>query len=241
MVILHGLFGSADNWQVYARIMSEHFSVYAVDLRNHGHSPHTGDMSFEAMAGDLLELAADEGLRDIILLGHSMGGKVAMTFASENSFLLERLIVADIGVRSYKPRHEKIFKGLFAVDVAHCPSRAKAEERLSPFVDDAATLQFLMKGLYWKRPGQLAWRFNLDVLYEHQNQLLKEIEAPDKIKIPTLFIRGEKSDYISENDVKEIQAVLPGASFEVIGNAGHWPHAENTPEFISTVKHFLGV
>jgi pimeloyl-ACP methyl ester carboxylesterase len=166
LLILHGLFGSSDNWQTHARVFAETHTVYLIDQRNHGHSPHALEMNYDLMAHDLFELMADLGLRDVRLIGHSMGGKTIMRFAQQYGFLIDRMVVADMGVKAYPPHHEQVFQGLFSVDVEHCPTRKEAEERLSAFVSDAGTLQFLLKNLYWKEPGLLDWRFNLSVLFD---------------------------------------------------------------------------
>lgn len=238
LVILHGLFGSSDNWQTHAKKWSEMFQVILVDQRNHGHSPHSDEMSYEAMASDLFELIAAEGLRDVNLLGHSMGGKTVMRFAQENDFLVEKLIVADMGVKRYKPHHDIIFKGLFHVDVEHVKSRKEAEERLSVFVNDQSTIQFLLKNLYWKTPEQLAWRFNLQALNDNIDNILTAL--PEKpISTNTLMIVGGKSGYVPPSDFESIRERIPHVEFNVFENAGHWVHAEAPADFTQAVTDFL--
>ncbi|MFM7233723.1 MAG: alpha/beta fold hydrolase, partial [Flavobacteriales bacterium] len=136
LLILHGLFGSSDNWQTHARVLSNTHSVYLVDQRNHGHSPHDTELDYTIMANDLFELIADLGLRDVRLIGHSMGGKTILRFAQIYGFLIEKMVVADMGIKAYPPHHDEVLKGLFAVDVSSCPSRKEAENRLSAFVHD---------------------------------------------------------------------------------------------------------
>jgi esterase len=240
LIILHGLFGSADNWQTHAKKLSEYFKVYLVDQRNHGHSPHASEIDYNLMANDLYELVAEEGLRDILLLGHSMGGKTIMRFAQQYNFLIDKMIVADMGVRQYPPHHDTVFKGLFAVDVDNCPSRKEAEIRVSEFVKDEGTKQFLMKNLYWKTPEKLAWRFNLDVIYRQRENLMKAIPA-ERIEAHTLFLRGELSNYVLDEDMPSILEIAPNATFETINGAGHWLHAEAPTEFLERTMSYFGI
>lgn len=238
LLILHGLFGSSDNWQTHARKYAEHFSVYLIDQRNHGHSPHSDSISYDLMASDLFELIADEGLRDVRLIGHSMGGKTIMRFAQQYGFLIDRMIVADMGIRAYPPHHDEVFKGLFAVDVEHCSTRKEAEQRLAGFISEQGTLQFLLKNLYWKQPHQLAWRFNLEALYAERSNLMDAIPA-EKIDSTTLFLLGGKSNYVLIEDYPAIKTILPDAVFEVMPDCGHWLHAEDPEGFMRRTIAFL--
>jgi esterase len=239
LVVLHGLFGSGDNWQTHAKVWAEKFTVYLIDQRNHGHAPHSEVMNYTAMCEDLVSFFAEEGLRDVALLGHSMGGKTAMHFALDHSFLLEKLIVVDMGIKAYPSHHDRIFEGLFFVDVDHVKARGEAEDRLRPFVDDPATLAFLMKNMYWKENQQLAWRFNLPVLFRSMPEILAALPLGKKVDIPTLFIRGERSNYILDEDREGIENVFSDASFQTVAEAGHWPHAENPKAFQTIVQRFL--
>lgn len=238
LLILHGLFGSGDNWQSLAKQYAEHYKVYLIDQRNHGHSPFSDEMSYDAMSEDLYNLMADEGLRDVYLIGHSMGGKTALRFAQQYDFLIEKMIVADMGIKEYRPHHEEIFKGLLAVDIEHCESRREAEERLSVHVQEEGTKQFLLKNMYWKEPGKLAWRFNLPVLYNTRHEVVKAIPA-EKINVETLFLKGGKSNYVPETDFESIRELVPHSRFVTIENAGHWLHAEAPQEFMSHTLEFL--
>jgi len=238
LLILHGLFGSSDNWQTHARKYAEHYTVYLIDQRNHGHSPHDPAMNYEVMASDLFELIAESGLRDVRLIGHSMGGKTILRFAQQYSFLIDCMVVADMGMKAYPPHHDEVFKGLFAVDVEHCPSRKEAEERLSAFVFDQGTLQFLLKNLYWKEPGKLDWRFNLPVIYHERAHLMTALPE-ERVEAATLFLTGGKSRYVLPEDVGNIQQLVPHASFEVMPEAGHWLHAEDPAQFIERTLSYL--
>lgn len=238
ILILHGLFGSSDNWQTHAKKLAENYCVYLVDQRNHGHSPHSADFSYELMAEDLLELIADEGLRDVILIGHSMGGKTIMRFAQDHDFLIDKMIVVDMGIKGYAPHHDIIFQGLYNVKVPNVASRKEAEERLLEFVTEPSTAQFLMKNLYWKTQTELAWRFNLDVLFDKINIIIQGL--PNKeINVNTLFLVGGKSGYVPKEDFPSILEMVPQAQFVVIEEAGHWVHAETPAEFMTAVQEFL--
>lgn len=238
LFILHGLFGSGDNWQSHANILAKDYTVYMVDQRNHGRSPHTEDFGYPQMAADLLELVADEGVRDIRLIGHSMGGKTILHFAQNYPYLIHKMVVADMGVKGYRPHHDAIFKALFAADISHCSSRKEAEERMRPFVDDPGTLQFLLKNVYWKTPEELAWRFNLPVLFDKIADIIGPI-PDEKVEADTLFLRGGRSGYIEPQDYEGIKARVPGARIETIEEAGHWLHAEAPIAFLEHVTRFL--
>jgi pimeloyl-ACP methyl ester carboxylesterase len=238
LVILHGLFGSSDNWQTHARVFSNTHTVYLVDQRNHGHSPHHHVMDYDAMANDLFELIAELGLRDVQLIGHSMGGKTVMRFAQQYGFLIDRMVVADMGVKKYPSHHDQVFKGLFEVDVAHCPTRKEAETRLSRHVSDQGTLQFLLKNLYWKESGLLDWRFNLEVIFSERAELMAALPE-DRIDTPALFLTGGKSHYVPESDYDSIRNLAVHAQFERMEHAGHWLHAEDPEGFIARCMHYF--
>jgi len=238
LIILHGLFGSGDNWLTLAKQWAESYKVYLVDQRNHGHSPFANEMNYEVMSEDLYEFFASEGLRDVYLMGHSMGGKTVLRFAQKYDFLIEKMVVADMGIKQYKPHHEDIFKALLAVDVANRTSRKEVEEVLSAHIKDEGTKQFLLKNLYWKEQGVLAWRFNLDILFTQRNEVIQALPS-ERINVDTLFLSGGNSDYVLEKDKESIRTLVPNAHFETIENAGHWLHAEAPKQFMDKVNHFL--
>ncbi|MFN0032124.1 MAG: alpha/beta fold hydrolase, partial [Flavobacteriales bacterium] len=204
LLLLHGLLGSSDNWLSHAKAWAAHFQVYIIDQRNHGHSPHHPVHTYDELAQDLHELIEAEDIRHPYILGHSMGGKTAMRFAQIFPEFLQKLVVVDMGIKAYKPLHEEIFAGLMAADVQHCTSRNASEEKLKPFVAEESTRQFLLKNLYWKEPDQLAWRFNLEALY---NQRLETTLALPHtvVNTPTLFLRGQRSNYITEEDYPDMR------------------------------------
>lgn len=237
MVILHGLFGFSDNWQTHAKKLAEYYRIILVDLRNHGHSDWSNDFSYELMAEDLHELFEELDLKKVILLGHSMGGKVGMLFAQMYPEYLEKLIVVDIGVKEYPMHHQHILNGLHALDLTKINLRSEAERILTEHIDSDGVRQFLLKNLYWKEKGKLSWRMNIDVLERELPAILAAL--PEKeVMIPTLFIRGELSNYILDEDLDEIQSYFPDSELITILNAGHWVHAEAPDEFIEKVLGF---
>lgn len=238
LIILHGLFGSLDNWQTHAKRFAEYYQVVLVDERNHGHSPWSDAFSYELMSDDLLELMDDLGLDKVYLLGHSMGGKTVMEFAEKHRDRVEKLIVADIGFKQYPLHHQQIIAGMDAVSASERNSRSAAEAILAQFVPDNSNRQFIMKNLYWVDKTQLGWRFNLDALKANMNNILAEIQLEENW-IPTLFIRGEKSNYILDDDLPLMEEKYPDMQLFTIPNAGHWVHAEAPELFMNTVLEFL--
>lgn len=236
-IILHGLFGSADNWQTHAKKLAEYYQVILVDLRNHGHSEWSEDFSYPIMAADVQELVLELDLKKAILLGHSMGGKVAMHYAQQHSERLEKVIIVDMGIKSYPLHHQDILAGLNRIDLTTTTTRGGVEQQLLPFVPIDGTRQFLLKNLYWKEKGQLAWRMNFKVLESKMDDILSAIPNGE-VLLPTLFIRGALSNYIIDEDLSDIEDQFPDSYFETIDNAGHWVHAEAPEEFIQTVLGF---
>ena len=238
LVILHGLFGSGDNWQTHAKNWSSTFQVFMMDNRNHGHSSHHNEMNYDVMANDLKETLDHLGLTKIYLLGHSMGGKMAMRFAQLHPHYIEKMLVVDMGIKEYPPHHQIIFNGLEAVRVFECPSRKEAEKRLSSFVTDISTQQFLLKNLFWKTEQQLAWRFNLESLKNNIHHILTALPSIS-CTVPTLFLYGGKSNYVLPDDHENISQLFPNSTFECIESAGHWVHAEAPDLFSQAVLNFL--
>lgn len=236
-IILHGLFGSLDNWSTHQKKIAEYYDVICVDERNHGHSPWSDEFSYDLMAEDLKELFDELQLKDAIVLGHSMGGKTAMRFAQLYPELIEKLIVVDMGAKAYPMHHEVILEGLNAIDLSKVHSRKEAQEILSKYVPDFSVQQFLLKNLYWEDKEQLAWRMNIPVLEKRMPEILEALPEMENFT-PTLFIRGEKSNYILESDTTQLEAYFPDCTIVQIANAGHWVHAEAPEIFIETVLEF---
>lgn len=240
LLIIHGFLGMSDNWKSFGSLYAaEGFQVHMLDLRNHGRSFHSDDFSYEIMVNDVLEYCQHHNLSNISIIGHSMGGKVAMLFATTYTDLVEKLIVADIGPKYYAPHHQDILAGLNAVDFSEKPDRSQVEETLYPFIPDFGTRQFLMKSLYWETPGQLAFRFNLPVFNAKIEQIGVALPAEKSFEKPTLFIRGGNSCYILDTDLPEIQNHFPNFKLATIPNAGHWLHAENPKLFFEETSNFL--
>lgn len=239
-VILHGFLGMSDNWKTLGTQYSENgFEVHMLDLRNHGRSVQSDEFNYQLMVNDVVEYCEEKNLNSIYLLGHSMGGKVAMFTATQFPDLVEKLIVADIGVKYYKPHHDEILNGLSAVDFSKKPSRSDVEEILTPFIPDFGTRQFLMKSLYWKEKDQLAFRFNLNAFVANKDVIGDALSEDAIFTKPTLFLKGANSNYILDSDLAEIKHHFPKAELEIISNAGHWLHAENAKDFYDKTMQFL--
>ena len=237
LIILHGLFGSSDNWQTLGKKFAENFEVYLVDQRNHGHSPKSNEFNYQLLSDDLYKLITDLELENITLIGHSMGGKTVMHFAQEHPLFIKKLIVVDIGPKAYPMHHDIILAGLNSLDLSTIKSRGQADKQLSKFIEDIGVKQFLLKNLYWIEKGQLGLRINIPVLEKKMPDIVAAI--PDKIvETHTLFIRGEKSNYIVEDDFQNIYDQFPNSEIETIYDAGHWVHAENPFSFYNMVLEF---
>lgn len=240
LLIIHGFLGSSDNWKTLAgQYADKGFQVHAVDLRNHGKSLHSDDFDYDVMADDLLQYSDAHKLAAPDVIGHSMGGKAAMFFAVAHPERVNKLIIADIGPKYYRQHHQDILAGLNAVDFSVKPGRSDVEEILAPYIEDEGTRQFLMKNLYWKEPGQLAYRFNLAVFNEKIENIGQALPAGAKYEKPVLFLRGDRSNYIKDEDIADIKQQFPQAVIVDIKNSGHWLHAENPQDFLAETLHFL--
>ncbi len=237
LLILHGLFGFSDNWQSHAKKFAEYYRVILIDLRNHGHSSWSDDFSYDLMAQDVFELCEDLNLEDIILVGHSMGGKVAMNFAQKHEQLIDKLVVVDIGIKGYPMHHEHILAGIHSVDLPNIKARRQAEEQMSAHIDSDGVKQFLLKNLYWKEKGKIAWRMNVQVLEREMQNILSPVREVE-VGVPTLFIRGAMSNYILDEDIEAIEELFIDSEIVTIENAGHWVHAEAANEFSDALLSF---
>ncbi len=239
LVILHGLFGSLDNWQSLGRQFGEHYTTYIVDQRNHGKSPHFDEHTYLAMASDLKGFLEQEGIDETYLMGHSMGGKTVMQFSIQEPQFIKKMIVADIAPKYYPPHHQTILASLESVDFSVQTDRKSVQNKIEEGISDAGIIQFLMKGLIWIEKEKLGWKFNLNILSEQIDNIGEELEGFAYFTNPTLFIRGENSDYITEDDIDTIEEIFPMAQYTTIQNAGHWLHAENPKQFFEEVLKFL--
>jgi esterase len=239
LVILHGLFGSSDNWPGLAQKFAEKFRVLTLDLRNHGRSPHSDEMNYPVMAGDMVEFLDAHNLESANVLGHSLGGKVAMQLALDFPARVEKLVVADKSPRDYAPEHEKIFSALLALDLAKFKTRQQIEDALAPEIPDLAVRRFLLKNLGHNSNGSYFWKINLRGLAENYPRLREVVTGKNPFPKPALFLRGEKSNYVLESDELLIQKLFPRAKIETISGAGHWVHADAPQEFARRVLEFL--
>ena len=238
VIILHGLFGSLDNWITLAKKLGENFEVFIVDARNHGQSPHSDEFNYNVMTDDLYEFILQNNIVHPIILGHSMGGKTAMQFAMNYPNKLSKLIVVDIAPKAYPIHHADILIAMLSLDFNKIKTRKSADEKLSKTITDFSTLQFLLKNLFWKDKETLAWRFNLPIINATIDLMSGELENVSKFDQPTLFIKGEKSDYILESDTDLIKNIFTKAVIKSM-NSGHWVHAESPAEFLQIVNSFL--
>jgi esterase len=239
-VILHGFLGMGDNWKTLARKFSEsHFEMHLVDQRNHGRSFHSEEFDYHLMADDLKAYCDVNNLSEIVLLGHSMGGKTAMLFASKYPELVSKLIVADISPRYYPVHHDTILEGLSQLDFDYVKTRLEADQVLEAYVPDIGTRQFLLKNLYWVHKGELGLRINLEVLKENVSEVGEALPTHAIFESDTLFLKGDKSEYIGSSDEVIIRRHFPNSEIVTISNAGHWLHAENPKEFYDAVIKFV--
>ncbi|WP_312333465.1 alpha/beta fold hydrolase [Sphingobacterium sp.] len=239
LIVLHGLFGMADNWGSFGRSFGEKRQVHLLDLRNHGRSFHSDNMSIEVMVDDLLAYIESIGADKILLLGHSLGGKVAMQFAIDHPEKIEKLVIADIAPKAYPPHHEDIFDALSAVDITTLENRKDVQVKIEQYLDDPGVIQFLLKNVYIREDRKLDWRFNLDVLKHKYTEFITVGIKSGIFNGPTLFLPGEKSRYILPEDKIKIREQFPNAVFKIIPNAGHWVQAENPQAFDAFVAEFL--
>lgn len=239
VVLIHGLFGSLENLNVIAKPLSEHFRVTNVDLRNHGLSPHSDEMDYLAMANDVVELMATLKIQKAHLVGHSMGGKVAMQVALTHSELVDKLVVLDIAPVSYPARHTQILEALNAVKNADISDRKQADLIMQPYIEELGVRQFLLKSLYKNDEGKFVWRFNLSVLDNKYSTITDNINANNSCLCETLFIKGNDSDYILAEHRDAINALFKNVSAKIIHGAGHWLHAQKPQAVNKAINDFL--
>lgn len=238
VVVLHGLFGSLDNWRGIAKQLALNVKVVTVDLRNHGRSPHDPQLNYAAMAADIAELITDLKLGVIDIIGHSIGGKVAMELAHLYPQLIRKLMVIDMAPKPYPDRHSDIFNALLALDLSQYAKRSEVDAALALTISDKAIRQFLLMNLVTDETG-LSWRINLAALSANYDQLLEAVCKNTVISTPTCFVRGGLSDYIDNDDIESIQQQFINSQVETIEGVGHWVHAESPQAFLTTAKLFF--
>ena len=239
-VILHGFLGMSDNWKTLGTQFSEEgFQVHLLDQRNHGRSFHDAEFNYEVLVEDLKQYCDVNNLTNMVLLGHSMGGKTAMLFAATYPEMVSKLIVADISPRFYPVHHEAILEGLSALDFNEIFSRGEADKVLSHFISDQGIRMFLLKNLYWVEKGQLGLRINLEVLKNEVAEVGEPLPSYARFENDTMFLRGDRSEYIGVEDERIIKNHFSKVKIVTISNAGHWLHAENPKDFFEAVINFV--
>ncbi len=238
LFVLHGLFGSADNWSSLGKRWGSQFEVHLIDLRNHGRSPHFSTHSYPEMAQDLLDYLKDKNLSSAHVLGHSMGGKAAMNLACLAPQAVRSLLVADIGPWAYPIHHASILSAMQRLNPAQFSQRKQAEEAFAQSGLDAGTRLFLLKNLYWEG-STLAWRLNLNALANHIEEVGKPLPQGTQYPGPTLFVRGALSSYIPVDSEPRIQAHFPQAQLQTLAGAGHWLHADQPEAFYQVALDFF--
>ncbi|QDP85927.1 alpha/beta fold hydrolase [Chryseobacterium sp. SNU WT5] len=239
LLVFHGLFGMLDNWGSFGKEMGAFFPLHLIDLRNHGKSFHSSEMSHDNLADDILNYMNAHKLHKVNLLGHSLGGKAVMQFAMNYPDKLEKLIVVDISPKAYPPHHQGIIKALESVDFQNITTRQEVEEVLQQYIPEKSVIQFLAKNLYWNDDKKLSWRFNLSTLSAKYSEFVSNAIKFGVFAGKTLFVSGAKSNYILPQDEYLIKQQFPNASIVTIKNAGHWVQAENPSDFNEVVKDFL--
>ena len=239
LIIMHGLFGSSDNWLTQAKKLSEDYKVYLIDARNHGQSPHDSAHNYTVISQDIMEFIKKHKLVNPYMIGHSMGGKALMKFLCLYPDIIKKAIVADISPRFYPRHHEHIIDGLSAITLNTLSSRQEADDILAAYLPNLGERQFLLKNLYRNENGNFQWRMNLDVLVQEIDNIGEGLDSNCRVYTPTLFINGGASDYVKVEDQTLISALFSKSSFITISGAGHWLHAEKPEEFLNHVKQFL--
>ncbi|PTX63801.1 pimeloyl-ACP methyl ester carboxylesterase [Kordia periserrulae] len=240
LLILHGFLGMSDNWKTLGKKFAKQgFQVHLIDQRNHGRSFHSDDFNYDLLAEDVKRYCEHHQLENISLIGHSMGGKTAMVFATRFPAMLDKLIIVDISPKFYPTHHEQILAGLAAIQKETLTSRSDAEDIMEKYVPDFGTRQFLLKNLYWKDDKTLGLRINLDVLIENVEEIGESLSPQAIYHKETLFLKGDASEYILTGDERVIQQHFPNAIIQEVSNAGHWLHAENPKEFFEKSLLFL--
>lgn len=239
LIILHGLFGTLDNWQTLAKRWAKDYTVFLIDQRNHGRSPHVDEHNYLAMAEDLNAFMDANWVHKANILGHSMGGKTAMQFAVLYPEMVDKLIIIDIAPKIYHGGHEQIIEALNDLEVSKLEDRKTADAQLKKKIDNFGIRQFLLKNLTREKTGGYRWKMNLSALTQNYQAILQNIEPSEPFEGATLFVKGGRSPYIKEADLPMIQTYFPNAQLKTIAEAGHWVHAEQPEQLFKVVCRFL--
>lgn len=238
IIILHGFLGSSDNWRQIAKLFFSDYNVHLIDLRNHGNSFHDPVQNYDVMSNDVIKYLEEKNIKDSILIGHSMGGKVAMETASkiEN---FSHLVIVDISPRDYIGDHQDVLNALEHANFLECNTITECDKELSLYVKELAIRQFLIKNIKRNENKRFNWKINRNYILNNYKHILKKPYLKDKIEIPTLFIKGEKSNYIKDTDIKSIKSIFKDVNIKNIKDAGHWVQAENPKEFSEITREFI--
>lgn len=242
VVLIHGLFGNLDNLNMVAKPLSEKYCVTSIDVRNHGHSFHQNNMDYNELAQDIINVLDHLSIENCILLGHSMGGKIAIQTALTQPTRIKKLIVADIAPVDYPPHHAEIINGLKSIDLSKVTTRRDADKQLAATVDNVGIRQFLLKNLALNEDNKLSFTCCLDFISQCYSQIMKANDLPEGASPyggPTLFIKGGDSDYILPKYKEAIAQLLPNSKAKVIQGVGHWLHAEKPTAFNKIVTNFI--
>jgi len=241
IIILHGLFGISDNWVTIGKRLAENYEVFLLDQRNHGQSPHSDTFNYYAMVDDLFEFIADHQLINPIIIGHSMGGKVAMKFALEFPSKVDKLIIVDMSIREYTARqtHIDIINTMLSVDFSKITSRKEVDDFVSKKISLVRIKQFVLKNLYHINSARFGWRINIRAVSNSLENVFEAVSSPFQFEKPTLFVKAGLSDYVPDEDKEPIRKLFPKTEFETINDASHWVHAEKPDELIKTILSFI--
>lgn len=242
MIFLHGLFGMLDNWQSFGKKMVEAgYMVYLIDQRGHGRSKSGTEFNYKILSEDLKQFLDDNWIHESIIVGHSMGGKTAMQFASDYPDYVEKLIVVDIAPKKYEGGHLAIFDALLSIDLENIESRNEVLLHLKKQLSEEAesTIQFLLKNLKRRKDGGYEWKMDVNLLYKNYKEILANVTLNDIVEVESLFVRGNKSNYILESDWKQILEKFHKAELKTIDGAGHWIHAEKPDELFASIISFI--
>jgi len=250
IIIIHGLYGSKDNWHSIGKILSSSYSVYLIDQRNHGDSPHSENHDFNLMSDDVFQFINDHKLHKVTIIGHSMGGRTALFFSKKYSKRLNKLIIIDVSpfsslnsakTNEYIKLHAHIINSLLSLNVSYIKTRNEAEQYLKKYIESKNTRQFLLKNLIRKKDNTFNWKLNLIALKNNLREIFEGFNPCEEINIniPTLFIKGEKSKYIEQDDIDLIKKSFSNYKIKEIKSAGHWVHAEQPKKLTQAILDFL--
>ena len=241
LIILHGLFGSGLNWNSVGKKLAENYTVYILDQRNHGKSPHSDFFSYQHLCDDLLAFYQHYGINKAVLMGHSMGGKVVLDFSFAYPKMVEKLIIVDIGIKEYPVKDESLLNAMTNLDLKKHVSRKEIDIELRKTIKDESLRLFIMQNLQRGKDNQFSWRMNLPVLAEKIDEVSKKIHTKTKIDNPALFVVGQQSDYVLPGDMDDLKKQFTNIQFAIIKNAGHWVHADEPGLFEKAVTKFLEI